>query len=99
MYSKPLKNSAVKTDRAVEIVFAKSPHDSSLRLIRSWNPEIAFSSIGLSIGGFHGLLFGCDDSIKVCLKSGPSEFFGQTFILEVIKSSCLLVKKLTLLVT
>ena len=31
----------------------------------------------------------------MCVKIGLSGFFGQVFILEVIKSSCLLVKKMT----
>ena len=35
----------------------------------------------------------------MCAKIRLSGFFGQVFLLEVIKSSCLLVKKLTLLVT
>ena len=93
-----LRKLPVNSEHAVKIVFAKAPHDSKLSLIRSWKQKIAFFSIGLSIGQFHRFLFRCEATIKVSLKIGLNLFFGQVFTLEAIISSCMLVKKLTLLV-
>ena len=51
------KNSSDISDRAVEIASQKAPHDSNFSLIRSWNPKIAFHSIGPSTAGFSNISF------------------------------------------
>ena len=97
-----LKKPPLRNDLAVEITFAKSPHDSNFIEIQSWSPKLAFYSIELysEFSEFtHFCIFWHKGNNKIPPEVGLNGFFGLVFIPEVIKLSCMFVKKLTLLVT